>query len=395
MSVIVTNAKSRIAYNICKSLGKKGIDVVSADFVKSSMSFYSRYSKDHFLYPSPFSEPERFVECFVERISRHQPTVLLPVSEETFLFAKYADRFSSQVKMALPRYDQILTTHNKDQWQALAAKLDIATPKNYSTEELRTTDRWPEIAFPVLIKPKQGGGAWGIRQFDNAEALKRVLKDEQYCERSWDRFFVQEKIIGPSHCVAMIFSQGEYRAKAVYRQLRDYPVDGGQATLRVSLDDPLAAEFFQRLLTHLGWHGVCQADFIVDEKTGVPYLIDINPRFWGSVNMAIAAGVDFPYLLYRLALDGDIAVQPEQRNGVTTRWIGGEARAFWPAFKRADSKAVYLKQFFCPGKPIYYDDFSLADPVPFFVWGADVLGRAIKKGTTGSTSHDSLDGVWE
>ncbi len=395
MSVIVTNAKSRIAYNICKSLGKKGVEVVSADFVKSSMSFYSRYSNGHFLYPSPFSEPEGFVDCFIEQLSYHRPTVLMPVSEETFLFAKYADRFSLQVKMALPRYDQILTTHNKDQWQALAAQLGIATPKNYSMDELRTSESWPDITFPVLIKPKQGGGAWGIRQFNSVDSLKRNLKDEQYCDKSWDHFFIQEKITGPSHCVAMIFSQGEYRAKAVYRQLRDFPVEGGQATLRVSLENPLAAESFKTLLTHLGWHGVCQADFIVDEKTGVPYLIDINPRFWGSVNMAIAAGVDFPYLLYRLALDGDIPVQPEQRNGVITRWIGGEARAFWPAFKRSDRKLCYLKEFCCPGRPVYYDDFSWTDPIPFFVWGADVLGRAIKKGTTGSVSHDSLDGVWE
>ena len=55
----------------------------------------------------------------------------------------------------------------------------------------------------------------------------------------------------------------------------------------------LAAEAqLQTLLDALGWHGVCQADFLLEEETEIPYLIDVNPRYWGSTGHSIAAGVD-------------------------------------------------------------------------------------------------------
>ena len=85
MSVIVTNAKNRIAYTIVKSLGEKGIPVFTADFVPLSMSFASRFSKGHFIYPSPFREQEAFIESIIKNIGRLGADVLIPVFEETFL----------------------------------------------------------------------------------------------------------------------------------------------------------------------------------------------------------------------------------------------------------------------------------------------------------------------
>ncbi len=92
MSVIITNARNRIAYNVVRSLGQKDIDLYTADFVPRSMSFVSRYSKGHFIYPSPFTDQEGFVQRLVDEIQRLRVDVLIPVFEETFLVAKHADR---------------------------------------------------------------------------------------------------------------------------------------------------------------------------------------------------------------------------------------------------------------------------------------------------------------
>ena len=100
--VIVTNARNRIAYNIVKTLGRKGIPVYSADSVPRAMSFSSRYSKGHFLYPSPFTDQQGFIDCLIENIIRLRAEVLIPVFEETFLIAKHKDRLSQYVKLVLP-----------------------------------------------------------------------------------------------------------------------------------------------------------------------------------------------------------------------------------------------------------------------------------------------------
>ena len=143
-------------------------------------------------------------------------------------------------------------------------------------------------------------------QADSPKELEAILGQDTHVNRPWERFFVQEKIAGSVYCVAMVMNHGVLKGHVVYRQLRDYPFSGGQATLRVSVDHPEAVVHFERLLRELRWHGVCQADFLVAEKTGIPYLIDINPRFWGSLMQGVASGVDFPYLLYRIASDGDV-----------------------------------------------------------------------------------------
>jgi predicted ATP-grasp superfamily ATP-dependent carboligase len=361
------------------------------------MSFASRYSKGSFLYPSPYRDQQAFVDCLKKRTEALKGCVLIPVFEETFLVAKHKHELSAHARMVVPDYDQILIAHNKDRWEPIARKLGIPVPKTYRTEDLRRVssglDRLP---YPVLVKPKQGGGAWAIRKMDSTEEIQNLLGRDTYCERSWNRFFVQEKIEGASHCVAMLFNRGELRAQVTYTQLRDYPVTGGQATLRISLRNPDAESYLKKLLQKLNWHGVCQADFIVEKKTGVSYLIDVNPRFWGSLSQAIASGVDFPNLVYEIAVNGDVNPVETFKTGVVTRWLGGDLRTFFPALKNSKNKLDFIRQFFFSGcRSELYDDFCWKDPLPLFMWCYDAAHKVFKHGSFQPVAHDSLDGIWE
>ncbi len=394
MPVIVTNAKNRMAYGITKSLGQRHIRVYTSDFLTGSMTFASRYSSGSFLYPSPFKKQDEFVETLIEKIKLHHCNVLIPVSEETYLIAKHKQRFLQHTNVVIPDYDQILMAHNKDRWGALAAKLAIPCPKSLEVVDVRQGGKG--LSFPVLIKPKQGGGGWGIIQVDSQQDLDTIINREDYCGRPWNRFFIQEKIEGQTHCVAMLFRQGEYRAKVGYRQLRSYPIKCGQATLRVSVGNKAAEDSLQRLLEELKWHGVCQADFIIDKKSGIPYLIDINPRFWGSLAQSIACGVDFPYLVYQIGATGDVASQASFRTGVVTRWVGGDLAAFVPLLREADNKLSFIREYFWPAhRACHYDDLSLSDPLPFMYWMTDAVYRSVKKRGAQSRTHESLEGIWE
>jgi predicted ATP-grasp superfamily ATP-dependent carboligase len=396
MSVIVTNARNRIAYNVARSLGRKGVPVYAADFVPRSMTFASRYVRDHFVYPSPFQQPEAFVTCLLEQVERLNARVLIPVFEETFLVARHKARIGKHVALAVPDYDQILLAHNKDEWEQVAQRLGIPVPASYTIDELRGSVGSREVRFPLLIKPKQGGGAWGIREVASWAELEPLLARPDWAERPWERFFAQEKILGDTHCVAMLFSRGGLRATVGYQQLRDYPATGGQATLRVSVQHRAAQEYLRRLLESMEWHGTCQADFIVDRQTGIPHLIDLNPRLWGSLSQAIASGVDFPHLLYRLALDGDVAAVPSFRTGVVTRWIGGELAALPSRLRMSSSRMRLLHDFFFPRQRAdMFDDWSLRDPMPFVVWTLDAVQRGIRFRSIDPVSHGALEGVWQ
>lgn len=398
MTAIVTNAKSRIAYNIAKNLGQKGIKVITSDFVSLSMSAFSRYSKGHFLYPSPYNtNNEKFIDCIIDKIISSKVDVLIPVSEETFLISKFKERFEKHVGLAVPDYDQVLLAHNKDKWEFIARTLGICVPETFDPTTLRNdSGKLKKMKFPLLVKPKQGGGGWGISHANSLNELEKILEHDRYCERSWDRFYLQKKIIGETHCVAMLFCKGEIRAKVAYRQLREYPLGNGQATFRISLNSPKAERNLQTLLEHIKWHGVCQADFVIEEKSGEPFLIDLNPRFWGSIIQGIASGVDFPYLYYRMALEGDVAPVEGFNAGIMTRWIGGDVRAFIPSLRESSRKIEFLKNFFFPGNgKILKDDFNFQDPLPFFAWYLDTIIRVLKNRTFKQISHDSLKGIWD
>lgn len=333
----------------------------------------------------------------IENIAILRARVLIPVFEETFLIAKFKNELLPYVNMVVPDYSQILTVHNKDRWTEIARSLNIPVPQTCSLEGVEGSKKEiTGIRYPVLVKPKQGGGAWGIRQVSSREELERLIGEGTYLDRPLRRFFLQEKIVGENHCVAMLFRHGELRAKVAYRQIRDYPIEGGQATLRVSLRNDEAENHLQRLLEELRWHGVCEADFVVENQTRIPYLIDINPRFWGSLAQAIASGVDFPYLVYKIASEGDVEPVKDFKTGVMTRWIGGDLRTFMPLLRRSKNKIEFLHQFMFPGNgKIFYDDFSLKDPLPFLTWVLDGLFRMIRSKSINPGPHDSLEGIWE
>ena len=397
MSAIVTCASNRIAYNIVHSLGSKGIRIVTGDFFPLSMSFASRYSKAHFLYPSPFTKQEKFIESIIRNIEKYKTKVLIPVFEETFLISKYRETLSKITNLVVPEYKNILIAHNKDIWEQTAKKLKIPVPKSYEIKKIRKNlSNLKYIRFPALIKPKQGGGAWGITEFENIYSIYSVLGQNVYVNLPWHRFILQEKIKGDNFCVAMLFRHGEMRAKIAYKQIRDYPLSGGQATLRISVRNEKAENYLEKLLKELKWHGICQADFIVEEKSNIPYLIDLNPRFWGSLVQGIASGVDFPYLTYKMAIDGDIKIKNDFKTGVATRWIGGDFRTFYDFLKSKKNRKESICKFIFPrlGK-IYYDDFKIDDPMPIFVWFADVFLRAIRKHNFNAVAHETLPGIWD
>jgi predicted ATP-grasp superfamily ATP-dependent carboligase len=79
----------------------------------------------------------------------------------------------------------------------------------------------------------------------------------------------------------------------------------------------------QRILDAAGWNGAAMVEFRI-ATDGTPYLMEVNARLWGSLQLAIDAGVDFPWLLYQSAMSGEAPETSEYRTGVRLRWLLGD-----------------------------------------------------------------------
>ncbi|MHC4605402.1 MAG: hypothetical protein ACYTAF_00510, partial [Planctomycetota bacterium] len=117
MKAIITFARGWNALAATRSLGKKGIEVVTGDEYRFAPASFSKYSVDSFLYPNPDREPEAFLDKLEEVIREHRPEsgeiVLIPIHKETYLIAKHRERFESIAKLALPAIEQIEQVHDK------------------------------------------------------------------------------------------------------------------------------------------------------------------------------------------------------------------------------------------------------------------------------------------
>jgi predicted ATP-grasp superfamily ATP-dependent carboligase len=111
------------------------------------------------------------------------------------------------------------------------------------------------------------------------------------------------------------------RAGFVHRRLREYPVTGGPSTLRESCNHEQAYTDAVRLLQDLRFVGVAMVEFKNDTRTGKANLLEVNPRFWGSLALAVDAGVNFPLLWTLMALGEDVAPVTSYRLGHRCRWL--------------------------------------------------------------------------
>ena len=130
-----------------------------------------------------------------------------------------------------------------------------------------------------------------------------------------------------------------------------------------------------RLLDHFKWHGLAMVEFKMHAKTGEPYILEVNPRFWGSLDAAVYAGVDFPWLLYQMTVEGDIDPVNEYALGVRSRCLITDMVSLGKHLLAGKIKRAYLKDFFgFHGKITHWEDFSLADPFPFlcFVFNVEI-----------------------
>ena len=368
MSVIITHARVRSALAATRSLGRRGIKVITADYTYPSTSFFSKYSSSYFVYPSYKQAPRQFIECLKHYIQRKGIDVLMPISEETYVISKYKNIFDGMVKVPVAEYDKIAKANNKRYLMRFADEIGVNTPQTYTInciEELRKVAK--KIEYPAVIKLVEGRGAAGVRYVYSEEELLAKYKEvvQKFNLNPFNYPLIQEYIPGTGYGVSMLFNHGEPRAIFTHKRIREYPITGGPSTARISVRHAKMEKYATMLLKELEWHGVAMVEFKLDERTKEPVLMEINPRFWGSLNQAICAGVDFPYLLYTMAMEGDVKPVFTYRIGVKTRWMIGDLRALVD-YIRTEKRTEVLKDFFRLNGQ-YYDDIDLSDPLPIIV----------------------------
>ena len=372
--VLITSGDARTCLAAVRSLGRNGIDVRVGDEERMPLAGFSRYCRGVVRYPSPRSDPERFFGFLSNHLREERYEVVLPVEQDMFyLFSKHRDELERLTKIPVAKFSAFQAAYDKALTFKAADGLGIPAPTTYFVESRAEVEEVARrIPFPVVIKPRMGSGSRAVGYAANTTELLRLWQE---VHRAQPRPLIQERIPsgGETIGVSVLFnSRSELRACFVHRRIREFPLSGGPSTLRESVSRPEIAEVAVRFLRELGWSGVAMVEFKVDPRDGVAKLIEVNPKFWGSLNLAIASGVDFPALLYRTAIDGDVTPVLEYRLGIRSRFFAGDLLHFVANPRRWRMEPPFFR-FHEPGT--FGDIWDTSDRLPGLAFPLLLLWR--------------------
>lgn len=340
-----------------------------------------------FSYPSPDSDAEAFLHTVLETSGQYDRSVLFPMTDVTVNeILLHRNLFPENVLIPFSDHDRYDALSDKENLFRQAMKLAIPMPEtlfssDFSSREALISDA-VKLGFPLVVKAAHSrerlSGKYvgsSATYANDTKELKTVLGRPPYDQL---RCLVQKRIQGPGIGIFLLARHGDILARFAHRRIRERPPSGGVSVLCESIPLPTEAwEIASRLISTIGFHGVAMVEFKLDAEENRPKLIEVNARFWGSLNLAIRAGVDFPFLLYRLALGESVEGPAGYRVGLKSRWEFGDLDHLLIRLKRdpdhpslsgtrvrkRDAVAVFLADFFRPS--VAHEVFEWGDPGPF------------------------------
>jgi predicted ATP-grasp superfamily ATP-dependent carboligase len=358
----VTDARWRKALAAARALGRRGVRVFTCDATRLVPAAVSRYVERHEVFPAPATDPEGFLAALAALAAREPGLVCLPQEDPTVALLAEARARLAGVALPLAPTDAIAVALDKHATMEHAAALGIAVPRTVAPAGAADLDAARALAFPVVVKPRRGWGSQGMTVVERAEDLREAYAR---VHAVFPRPLVQERIpaAGEAHGVSCLFNAtGALRAAFVHRRLREYPIGGGPSTLRVSVVRPDLVAASVRLLAALRWSGFAMVEWKTDPRDGIPRVLEINPRFVGSLELALRSGVDFPYLLYQIATTGDCPEVTAYKVGQLCRWlVPGDVLHFLANPERARLEPSFFR---FRGPELAYDDWARDDPLP-------------------------------
>jgi len=251
----------------------------------------------------------------------------------------------------------------------LAQDAGVAAPHSYvpgNADSLATLD----LDFPVVLKPAISSGF--------AATTKRKAYRANTREELQSLYGTMSRVMGPSQVIvqdflpdparnlfsfAGYFKEGEPILGLAVKRTRQFPRDFGLfSTFAEAVELPELRELASQLLRVIRYSGLAEVEFMWNAKRGRFELLDVNARLWAWHSLAIAAGLDLPYVAFADAI-GQSPTLGTKRQGAKWVRFSTDLRA---ATQEIRSGTLSLKQYLNSlRRATAFSVFSPSDPMPF------------------------------
>jgi predicted ATP-grasp superfamily ATP-dependent carboligase len=342
----------------------------------------SRYAARTACYPSPYEDPTGFVEWAREFLARERIQVALPITEVTTDLLLRHRSLWPNVLLPFAPIATIDALSDKVALYERALTLGIPVPRSvvvHSAADLAKAIA--EIGFPAVLKPARSRIRRGnrflstsvVRVDDPDEALRQAAMPAF----SASPYLFQGLVAGEGNGVFALYNHGQAMGFFAHRRLREKPPQGGVSVLSESCSPaPESLLLAKKLLDDAAWHGIAMVEF------KGRYLMEVNARCWGSLQLAIDAGADFPRLLIEQAINGTASEIGEYRKGVRLRWLLGDLDRLYLVMRHRNPRESLpeLGRFLRPSScNTRHEVFRWNDPWPAFREAQQYLSALLRR----------------
>jgi predicted ATP-grasp superfamily ATP-dependent carboligase len=398
---LVLDAHLRQSLVTVRSLGRRGFRVAALGSVPGLPALSSRWCQAGFRAPPYEQHIEPYLAYLRQLLNRIEAGVLITSSDDVVaLIRQHRQEFDQRARVALAKEPALGIATNKEQTLEIAQHLGLSIPRGV---EVKTVGEGraavQEIGLPAVVKPVESW-VWGADAQQGTRIVSRLVTTLAEARRAVEELtsfggsvLFQQFLSGRREAVNLLYAQGTVYARFAQWAKRTQPPLGGTSVFRQSIAiPPDIGEQAERLVREIDLEGYSEVEFRRD-AAGKPYLMEINPRLSASVEVAVRAGVDFPYLLYQWAAGEPITKVESYRVGGWMRFLAGDLMTTIAALQQHGRPGVappaqaiwdFCASFFIPSG---YDYLDWKDLLPAFTAMTDFTGSWIGSALMKRLSH--------
>ncbi|NNE13308.1 MAG: hypothetical protein HKN41_13795 [Ilumatobacter sp.] len=325
-ALIVSTSRARGALSGARALADAGWSVGIGTPDGDGLAARSRATSRSHIVPRPRGDLDEFVEA-VQRAARAGGYDVVFGGGDDWIAALSACADRLGVAVAHPEHGTVVAGLDKLEIGERARRAGLESPRSV----VASVDAVAAWSGPVVVKCRSH---WSptldhpyrveARRFDELDGGARAQID--LIRHRGLEPLLQESVDGPLGALVGVFDGRRLLGRVQQRAERIWPTPTGMSSraVTVPVDDELAGRV-ESMLADLGWWGLVEVQFI-HPVGGEPQLVDLNPRFYGSMGLALAAGGNLPDAWGRQALGDALPTLPDGQPGVRFLWAAGDLR---------------------------------------------------------------------
>jgi predicted ATP-grasp superfamily ATP-dependent carboligase len=357
--VLLTDGSYKNTLAAVRALGKgpAGFRVDVSSHYSLAQSRFSRFCDRFVRCPSPVARFQDYADWLESVYTGGAYDVIIPVGSESNAAASTIDHDIVRSRSAVPKPHLARIGFDKMATFVKMKELGVRVPNTVTAGSSETVhDFLDNCGGKAVLKPVTGSSSEGVVYVDcrdkaDVQAAKAVCGTAR-------QYIAQEYVEGEGRGYFGLYRDGRRSAYFMHRRLREFPSSGGVSVVAESIHDDRLLRLGDSIFSRLRWHGPGMLEFKFNPEDGTYTLIEINPKLWGSLELAIVSGVNFPNLIVQSVL-GESIEQPDYRVGATFSWVLPWSVLCFISRLRGRAPADYE-----PGTGGHFTDISRHDLVP-------------------------------